>query len=381
VTGVQKCALPICEFKQVIEDRWPERKVIAWRTQQPFLDRVPPGIAAATKTGKLTVQAGAVVRRITTNPATGLATGAIYIGRKTKREHRVYSDAVIIAGSPVETVRLLLNSGSRRHPDGLGNSTGLLGRYFMDQTIAVGFFDSPRHAGQWETDHAQDADPFYGNPGGFLIPRYVNLGAKTEPFLRGFAFQGLGGRVPVPPGAPGVFGYGAFGEMLSRFDNKITLSGIKDRWGMPIPRIDLSMGANDRLVLRQSMVAMREMAQEFGVRTNFIGSAAGLESMKIWPDFNPLQRAIFRQGIKLSITLGAAIHECGGARMGTDPSLSVTNAMGQLWDAPNVLVADAATFVSAATVGPALTVMALGMRAGAHVADGLRGGGLIASAS
>lgn len=111
------------------------------------------------------------------------------------------------------------------------------------------------------------------------------------------------------------------------------------------------------------------MADEAGLRVNFIGSAAGLESPKVWPDFNPLQRAIFKQGIKLSIVLGAAIHETGGARMGNDPAMSVVNGVNQLWDAPNVFVPDAASFVSGSTVGPALTIMALSARSAAFVAE------------
>jgi choline dehydrogenase-like flavoprotein len=96
----------------------------------------------------------------------------------------------------------------------------------------------------------------------------------------------------------------------------------------------------------------------------------------VWPGFNPVQRLIFKQGIKLSIVLGAAIHECGGARMGSDPRTSVMNAQNQLWDAPNVLVPDASSFVSSSTVGPALTIMALAARAGSFVAEQHADGGL-----
>lgn len=128
------------------------------------------------------------------------------------------------------------------------------------------------------------------------------------------------------------------------------------------------MGDNDRILLRRTMTVLKEMAEESGLRVNFIGSAAGLESKKVWPDFNPVQRAIFKQGIKLSLVLGAAIHECGGARMGDDPARSVVNSMGQLWDAPNVFVADAASFVSGSTVGPALTIMAMAARTSAYLA-------------
>ncbi|NTW41271.1 MAG: GMC family oxidoreductase [Cellulomonadaceae bacterium] len=359
------------DFKADVEDRWPERKVVSWRVQAPFLDRTPPGIAAALRTGRLTIRTESVVRRIVTDPRTGLATGVELVDRTTRRTHRVFADVVMVCASTIESIRLLLNSGSERHPDGLGNSSGLLGHYFMDQTISVGFFDSPRHAGQWDAADNLPADPFYGTPGGILIPRYENLGPDPEPgFLRGISFQGLGGRFPVPDGHPAAFGLGGSGEMLARYDNTVQLHRRRtDRWGMPIPRIDVSMGDNDHILLERSMSALREMADVAGLRVNFIGSAAGLDSAKVWPDFTPLQRAIFKQGIKLSIVLGAAIHECGGARMGTDPRTSVMNGVNQLWDAPNVLVPDASSFVSSSTVGPALTIMALAARAGAFVAE------------
>ncbi|MEU6536409.1 GMC family oxidoreductase [Streptomyces sp. NPDC047000] len=359
------------DFKEKVEARWPERKVISWRIQAPFPDRVPPGIADALETGRLTVRAEAEVTRITTDDRTGLATGAVFVDRGTKREHRVFADAVVVCASAIESIRLLLNSGSTRHPDGLGNSSGLLGRYFMDQTISVGFFDSPRHTGTWDSADNLPADPFYGTPGGILVPRYENLGAEHDPgFLRGVSFQGLGGRFPVPDGHPAPFGLGGSGEMLARYDNSVTLNRRrKDRWGMPIPHIDLTMGDNDRILLKRTMTALKEMADECGYRVNFIGSAAGLESERVWPDFNPLQRLIFKQGIKMSIVLGAAIHECGGARMGADPKTSVMNGVNQLWDAPNVFVPDASSFVSGSTVGPALTIMALAARTSAYIAD------------
>ncbi len=362
-------------FKRHVESRWPERRVISGRLQAHFPDRVPPGIAAGLRTGRLTVRPEAVVTRIVTHQRSGLATGAVFVDRRSRREHRVYADAVVVAGSTIESLRLLLASGSSRHPDGLGNSSGLLGRYFMDQTISVGFFDAPQFPGGWDPADNMPPDPYYGVPGGVLIPRYENLAGRTTPgFVRGISFQGIGGRFPVPDGHPAAFGLGGAGEMLARYDNRVSLSRLKDRWGMHVPHIDITMGDNDRVLLKRSMTALKEMADEAGFRTNFIGSAAGLEGGRIWPDFNPVQRFIFRQGIKMSIVLGAAIHETGGARMGSDPRSSVLDEHNRLWDAPNVVVADAACFVSGSTVGPALTIMALAARASAHLAEVLEAG-------
>ncbi|MDR1852249.1 MAG: GMC family oxidoreductase [Propionibacteriaceae bacterium] len=353
------------EFKNKVESRWLDRRVISWRTQLPFADRIPPGLAAAEQTGKLTVRPLSVVTKVVTDARTGLATCVEFKDRGSGEEYRAYADSFLLCCSTIETIRLLLASASRWHPGGLGNSSGTLGRYFMDQTVSVGYYDSPAHLGLWEKDPVLSVDPL-GPPGGVLIPRYDNLDGKARGFARGISFQGMGGRMPVPADCPASFGLGSFGEMLPSFSNRVRLSPIKDRWGMPIPHIDLSMGENDRKLLDRSLVHLREMIGECGFRINFIASNAGVDSR--WPDFNVIQRQIFKLGSRTSIILGAAIHECGGARMGDDPTRSVVNSRNQLWDAPNVLVCDGAAFVSSGTVGPALTIMALAARAGDFVA-------------
>ena len=96
----------------------------------------------------------------------------------------------------------------------------------------------------------------------------------------------------------------------------------------------------------------------------------------IRPDASPLHRFVFRNGIGRSLAMGAAIHECGGARMGDDPRMSVVNGVGQAWDVPNLFVTDGACFVSNSTVGPALTIMALRARTSAFVAEQHATGGL-----
>jgi choline dehydrogenase-like flavoprotein len=180
-------------FKEKVAERWPERKVIPWRYAAPNLGRVPLGVAAARATGRLTTRTDAVVTRITVDDRTGLATGAVFVDRVTKREHRAVADVVVLAASTIESVRLLLNSASRSHPDGLGNSSGLVGRYFMDQTISLAFCDVPQFPGFSEQPDDVPADPFYHGAGGILIPRYENMGPEPESgYLRGISFQGAG---------------------------------------------------------------------------------------------------------------------------------------------------------------------------------------------
>ncbi len=141
LTAVEK------HFRDKVAERWPERKVIPWRYEQPNPGRVPRGIAAARETGRLTTRTDAVVTKVTINERTGRADGVLFVDRHTKREFRVVADVVMLCASTIETVRLMLNSACSRHPGGLGNANGLLGRYFMDQTISLAFCDVPQFPG------------------------------------------------------------------------------------------------------------------------------------------------------------------------------------------------------------------------------------------
>ena len=110
-------------FKAKVEANWPERSVISWRYAAPNLKRVPLPILAAKETGRLTIRTDAVVKRITVDPASGKATGAEFIDRLTKKTETVSANVVVLCASTIESVRLLLNSASPKHPNGLANST------------------------------------------------------------------------------------------------------------------------------------------------------------------------------------------------------------------------------------------------------------------
>ena len=355
-------------FADRTHERWPKRQGIAWRYAAPNPQRVPLGVLAARKTGRLTTRTDAVVRRITIDDRTGLADGAVFIDRLTKREHRVFADVVMLCASTIESVRLLANSGSSRHPDGLANSSGLVGRYFMDQTPALLFGDMPSFPG-WEDDTSAPRDDYFSPAGGLYVPMIDAFGADSE-FVGGYAVQGVMGRIPVPPRHPGAVGMMGFGEMLPHRENRITVHPRRtDAWGVPIPRIHIALTDNERALLREQVRGMREMAENAGVRVNFAGSTLGLDSRRVFPDADPVSRAIFRASFTKSLAIGAAIHECGGARMGDDPATSVLNPVNQAWDVPNLFVTDASCYVSNGIVGPTLTIMALTARACEHVAS------------
>jgi hypothetical protein len=253
----------------------------------------------------------------------------------------------------------------------LGNSSGLLGRYFMDQCPSL-MFGSVPGANGWELDDSAPPDPFYVPSGGIYIPRFQNLDSVTHPkFRRGFAFQGTVGRGYVPDDRPAMFGLMGFGETLPYYDNRISLDPRrKDAWGIPAPHLKCSLAENEHALLREQMRSAREMAEHCGYAIDFAGSTFGLENAKgAFPEADWFSRFMFRQSFKKSMAVGAAIHECGGARMGSDPAKSVLNAQNQSWDVKNLFVTDGSSFPSSGTVGPALTIMAMTVRACDYIAQ------------
>jgi choline dehydrogenase-like flavoprotein len=248
----------------------------------------------------------------------------------------------------------------------------MLGRYFMDQVPSLIAGSIPEVMGS-ELDDTVPPDPFYGTSGGVYVPRFSNLDRTTNPeFARGFAFQGTIGRIPVAKGTPARFALMGFGEMLPHADNRVSLSRSKrDAWGMPVPRIRCSMHANELALLREQMRAINEMVRNAGFSIDYSGSQLGLEEFGkgAFPEADWLSRLMFRRSFKSSMSMGAAIHESGGARMGVDPARSVLNSDNQCWDAPNVYVSDASCFPSGGCAGTALTIMALAIRSSQHLAN------------
>jgi choline dehydrogenase-like flavoprotein len=223
-----------------------------------------------------------------------------------------------------------------------------------------------------EFDDTVPPDPFYGTSGGVYVPRFANLDRVTHSeFARGFAFQGTIGRLPVAKHTPARFALMGFGEMLPYADNRVSLSRSKrDAWGMPVPHISCSMQANELALLREQMSAIKDMVRNAGFMIDYAGSQLGLEEFGhgAFPEADWFSRIMFRRNFKTSMSMGAAIHESGGARMGEDPARSVLNPHNQCWDAPNVYVSDASCFPSGGCSGTTLTLMALSIRASQHLA-------------
>ncbi len=361
------------KFKAAIEAKWPDAKAMAWRYVRKEAtpvdaerNRTTTPLQAAAATGRLTLRANSPVERVNTDPRTGKATGVTYIDKQTGARHEARANLVLLCASTIESIRLLLNSPAEKHPNGLGNSSGLVGRYFMDQMLTLGFGTAPGFKGGELVDGTSPAD----NHGGLYIPRFRQLKKPGElGYAGGFNLQGIVGRPMLPPHMDSVFGLTGHGELLPHADNQVRLAARRDRLGVPIPSVNLRLRDNDLRLLRDQVQTQKAMMKEAGLSTDFLISPLGIDADgPFMPNARWYERLMFRLAYKRSVAVGGAIHECGGARMGSDPKTSVLNAMNQLWDAPNVFVTDSSCFVTNGTCGPTLTTMALTVRACEHIA-------------
>lgn len=322
-------------------------------------------LPAAAKTGRLTLRPNAVAHHVIVDTKTGKAKGVAFIDRLTKRAHEVYGKVVVLCASTIESTRLLFNSATRQHPEGLGNSSGVLGHYLMDHTYSVSVSGLVPAAAKFPYNFED------GRANGIYIPKFRNVGSdKQKNFLRGYGIQASVDRGMLPtnlrsiPGfgsafkkqvreaeAPPSFWMGAFGEMLPRKENRVTVNkDRKDAWGIPVAHIDCQYSENERQMAKDQIDSMREMVTEAGFQ---ITSA------------NPL----------LAVP-GLCIHEVGTARMGNDAKTSVLNKFNQSWDVKNLFVTDGACFVSQGCQNPTLTMMALTARACDYIISEYKKGNL-----
>src|SRR5581483_8779243 len=198
---------------------------------------------------------------------TGKARGVAVIDQNTRRAYEVFGKVVVLCASTIESTRLLFNSATRQHPAGLGNSSGVLGHYLMDHFYAISVSGyAPQTAGF--TYNYDD-----GRANGIYIPRFRNLTDKQPGFIRGYGIQGTAARQMLPATirtlagfgsefkqqvregrAPAPFRLSAFGEMLARKENRVTISkDVKDAWGIPAVHIECAHSDNERAMARDAI--------------------------------------------------------------------------------------------------------------------------------
>jgi choline dehydrogenase-like flavoprotein len=313
---------------------------------------IPP----ALETGNLDLICDAAAREVTVD-AEGKATGVSYIDKATGREAHVKARAVLLGASALESTRILLNSKSARHAQGLGNSTGHLGRWLTDST-------GSGLAGQVP---ALENCPSYNEDGASVFHLYAPWGARKHgaklDFPRGY-YMGWSGGKTMPgmsvrlPNAS-VYGrelkrdarryYGsvvdfhARGEMVPNEKSWCELDPERrDKWGVPVLRFHFEWSEYEMRQVAHQQRTFAEIIEGMG------GKVLGA------PDLT---------GTRASTAGGSVNHEIGTARMSAKAADGVTNGWGQTWDAPNVFVIDGGPFVSNPYKNPTLTILALAWRA------------------
>jgi choline dehydrogenase-like flavoprotein len=313
----------------------------------------------ARDSGNLTVRPYSLVSEVLVDG--DKARGVRVIDANTREVMEFTARAVILGAGTLESTRILLNSKSRTHPNGVGNSSGMLGCYLSEHIMGIsGSGYIPARIG---TDATLDD----GRPVGPYIPRFRNVTDKHPDFLRGYHFQGGGGCTEYPgmahsiPGYgkafkssvrkyyPALISFGGFGEVLPRKENRILIDPhVKDAWGIPVIRFDYRFSDNELKMAKDMADSIEEMLH-----------AAGAEDIKIGRD--PLPE-------------GWSIHEIGTARMGDDPKTSVTDRYCRLHDAKNVYLADGAPFVSGGTQNTTWTILAMAWRTMDRLKEDMRSG-------
>jgi choline dehydrogenase-like flavoprotein len=304
-------------------------------------------IPIAEKTGKCEIRPNSYVRKIETD-AQGRATGAVYFDAN-RREVFQRAKAVVLCANGAETARLLLMSKSKRFPNGLANSSGLVGKYLMWDTggLAMGLFEHPlnEYKGIQVTRVIHDyyrADPkrgFYGGAG---------LDARFNYYPANFALQGM------PPDAPK---WGAdYKKMLATYfthtmtvlahisslpqlRNSISLDpDLKDAWGLPAMRVTFDFHPDDVKTLHWALTKQVEILDAAGAKKTWTSGSTLAENTP-------------------------STHLMGTCRMGNDPKQSVVNRFNRAHDVPNLVIADGSSFVTAARQQPTATIQALSYRA------------------
>jgi choline dehydrogenase-like flavoprotein len=321
-------------------------------------------IPEALNTGRLTVRTNAVVARIFPD-SRGRAHEVQYFDRQSGQEERVSARVVVLGASCIDSTRILLNSKSRIYPNGIGNGSGVIGKYLCEQ---VRF-------------HVQGFAPeLYGRPasnddgiGGehMYMPRFNHRGKPRE-YLRGFGsqFWGIGCQAGASHFAPWLNGFGPdfkkevkrrypawvqmhpYGEVLPRASNFVTVEGTPlDAYGVPLPKIVFSIGDNERKMIEEMYDTALEIMHE-----------ARIELVN------------FRRGA--IDQPGSSIHEHGTCRMGDDPKRSALNGFGQMHEVKTLFVVDGSAFPTATEKNPTLTILAFAWRATDYLANELKNGNL-----
>lgn len=337
---------------------------------------VKPAIAS----GNVDVIANAMAREVLTN-AEGKATGVSYVSKDDMQEYVVNAKVVVLAASACESARLLLNSKSASHPNGLANSSNVVGKYLHDSTgVAMGGI-LPQLVGRkrynedgvggmhvytpWWLDNKK-----LDFPRGYHIEYWGGMGMPGYGF--GFGIQSTNGKYPgrdgkqKPAGGYGAslkddyryfygssFGMAGRGEAIAREENYCEIDpNVVDKYGIPVLRFHYNWSDYEIKQAKHMQQTFEEIIHKTGGVVTW--GKAGADS---------------NYGLEAP---GRIIHEVGTTRMGNDPKKSVLNKFNQAHDCKNLFVVDGGPFVSQADKNPTWTILALAMRASDYMVEEIK---------
>jgi choline dehydrogenase-like flavoprotein len=341
-------------------------------------------VKPAVGSGKVTLITQAMVREVLTNKE-GLATGVSYVDKISLQEYEVKGKVVILAASTCETARIMMNSKSPRHPNGLANSSGVLGKFLHDSTgagmggIIPELFGRKRYnedgvggahvyAPWWLDNKKLDF------PRGYHIEFSGGMGAPLYGFSWGI--ENLNGKFMVKGVQKEAGGYGKSlkedyryfygasigmagrGEAIPREDNYCELDpNVVDKYGIPVLRFNVKWSDYEIKQAKHMKETFAELMHQMGAVITWGGDYGPHNNYGLEPP-------------------GKIIHEAGTARMGKDPKRSVLNQWNQAHDCRNLFVVDGAAFPSQADKNITLTILALSMRASEYLVRELKKGNI-----
>jgi choline dehydrogenase-like flavoprotein len=337
-------------------------------------------VKPAVKTGNVDVIANAMVREVLTNEK-GEATGVSYVSKDDLQEYQLSARVVVLAASAGESARLLLNSKSSFHPNGLANASNVVGKYLHDSTgVAMGgvlpkLFNRKRYNedgvgglhlySPWWLDNKK-----LNFPRGYHIEYWGGMGMPSYGF--GGGIQNLNGKYPSkdgkmkPAGGYGAslkedyryyygasFGMAGRGEAIAREDNYCEIDpNVVDKYGIPVLRFHYKWSDYEIKQAKHMQDTFQEIIHKMG--GDITWGVKGADQ---------------NYGLE---TPGRIIHEVGTVRMGNEKKKSALNKFNQAHDCKNLFVVDGGPFVSQADKNPTWTILALSMRASEYIIDEMK---------
>jgi choline dehydrogenase-like flavoprotein len=341
-------------------------------------------VQPAMRRGQVDLYTNAMVREVMTD-SSGLATGVIYVDKNEMKEYSVNARVVVLGASACESARILLNSKSQQHPDGLANGSGVVGHYLHDSTgadrmaILPELIDRERYNEDgvggmhvytpWWLDNSKMdfprgyhleywggmSMPLYGTGFGMDAARQFVKDEFGNPSPNGGYGKGLKQDIRKLYGS--TVGISGRGESVAMYENYCEIDpNTVDKYGIPVLRFNYTWSDYERKQAKHMHDTFEEILTSMG--GILIGEKPGEED-----DY----------GLHAP---GRIIHEVGTTRMGDDPATSVLNKYSQAHECKNLFVVDAGSFVSQADKNPTWTIMALSWRASEYIVDEMEKGNL-----